>query len=103
MYQDIPNFGTLGGLIEKLPVMLMCGSFRDGRLHEKLKHDLIREMAPDTVDRAASSFEENADLMLSSTELTVDFAEFKCEENELCMPLSDELADDLAAESFVEK
>lgn len=89
--------------MENFPLMLMCGSFSDGRLHEKLKHDLIRDIALDTVDRAASSFEENADFMLLSTELTVDFAEFKCEENELCILLSAEFADDLAAESFVEK
>ena len=74
LYQEMPNFGTLGGLILKLPDMLMCGSFRLGRLHEKLKQDLIRPIAPDTADLAASSFEENAERMLSRVESTVDFA-----------------------------
>ena len=103
MYQDIPNFGALGGLIENFPLMLMCGSFRLGRLHEKLKHDFIFDIAPDTTDLAASSFDENADCMLDSIELTVDFASFIFDVNELDIPLSIELAVLLAADSFDEK
>lgn len=58
----------------KPPDILICGSFRLGKLHEKLKHDLIRFIAPDTADLAASSFDENAERMLSKVESTVDFA-----------------------------
>jgi len=39
LYHEIPKCGTLGGLIEKLPLILICGSFNFGRLHEKLNFD----------------------------------------------------------------
>ena len=56
------------------PLTLMCGSFKSGSFHEKLKTPFILSIAPDTTDLAASSFEENADLIPSKTDDTVSFA-----------------------------
>lgn len=41
LYQLMEKCGTDGGLIENDPEIDRCGSFKCGRLHEKLKADLI--------------------------------------------------------------
>ena len=53
LYHLIPKCGTLGGVSEKLPLMLICGSFSFGRLHEKLKALFIALIAELTAFFAA--------------------------------------------------
>lgn len=53
LYHEMPKCGTLGGLIEKLPLILTCGSFSFGRLHEKLNFDFRALIAFPTASFAA--------------------------------------------------
>lgn len=79
LYHSMPKCGTLGGDSEKLPLMLICGSFRCGRLHEKLKALFIALIAELTAFLAAFILSEIAECMLLKIDDTVLRAEFRAE------------------------
>ena len=77
LYQLIPKCGTLGGLILKEPLIEMCGNFKCGNDHEKLKKLLILFIALLTMFFAPSKMLLNLFLIAPSTFDTVDFAAFR--------------------------
>ena len=70
LYQSMENFGTDGGEIENLPLMVRCGSFSFGRDQSNLKKPTILSMTPLTNVLTAFSFSVKASLILPRISLT---------------------------------
>ena len=77
LYQSIPKCGTLGGVKLKEPLIEICGNFKCGNDHEKLKKLLILFIALLTMFFAPSKMLLNFSLIAPSTFDTVDFAAFR--------------------------
>ena len=74
LYQSIPKCGTLGGAKLKEPLIEICGNFKCGNDHEKLKKLLILFIALLTIFFAESMILENLFLIFPSIFVVVEYA-----------------------------